>query len=63
MSTYRAIEVTGHRQFQLVDRPLREPGANEVQIKVLSCGVCQECRRPHAPRVSPVASRVFPLDR
>ncbi len=38
--TYRAVEVTGVRQFELVEKELREPNPNEVRIKVLSCGVC-----------------------
>jgi alcohol dehydrogenase, propanol-preferring len=39
-TTYRAVEVTGVRQFELVEKELREPNPNEVRIKVLSCGVC-----------------------
>jgi alcohol dehydrogenase, propanol-preferring len=39
-ATYRAIEVTVPRNFKAVDRELRDPGPNEVRIRVLSCGVC-----------------------
>ncbi|MFG1704263.1 alcohol dehydrogenase catalytic domain-containing protein [Nonomuraea sp. M3C6] len=40
MSTYRAFEVTGSRQFRLVSRELREPDAGHVRVRVESCGVC-----------------------
>jgi alcohol dehydrogenase, propanol-preferring len=39
-STYRAVEVTGVRRFEFVEKELREPHPNEVRIRVLSCGVC-----------------------
>jgi propanol-preferring alcohol dehydrogenase len=38
--TYRAVEVSGVRQFELVEKELREANPNEVRIRVLSCGVC-----------------------
>ncbi|MEU8107607.1 alcohol dehydrogenase catalytic domain-containing protein [Nonomuraea muscovyensis] len=40
MPTYRAVEVTGARRFDLVRRELREPSAGEVRLRVESCGVC-----------------------
>ena len=40
MSTYRAYQVTGHRQFELVERELHEPSAGHVRFRVDSCGVC-----------------------
>lgn len=40
MSTYRAFQVTGQRQFELVERETREPGPGEVRLRVLACGVC-----------------------
>jgi propanol-preferring alcohol dehydrogenase len=40
VSTYRAFEVTGQRQFQLVDRERREPLPGEVRLRVHACGVC-----------------------
>lgn len=40
MSTYRAFEVTGSRNFQLVDRELVEPQPGQVRIRVEACGVC-----------------------
>jgi propanol-preferring alcohol dehydrogenase len=40
MTTYRAYQVTGSRQFELVDREKPAPGPGQVGIKVLSCGVC-----------------------
>jgi propanol-preferring alcohol dehydrogenase len=40
MSTYRAFEVTGSREFSLVTRELREPPPGQVRLRVESCGVC-----------------------
>ncbi|WP_410813916.1 alcohol dehydrogenase catalytic domain-containing protein [Micromonospora sp. 067-2] len=40
MSTYRAFEVTGSKQFVLVDRELRSPAPGEVRLRVEACGVC-----------------------
>jgi alcohol dehydrogenase, propanol-preferring len=39
-STYRAFEVTGQRQFKLVERQRREPLPGEVRLRVQACGVC-----------------------
>lgn len=40
MSTYRAYQVTGRRNFQLVERPLTDPKPGRVRLRVHSCGVC-----------------------
>jgi propanol-preferring alcohol dehydrogenase len=40
MTAYRAYQVTGSRQFELVDREKAAPGPGQVGINVLSCGVC-----------------------
>lgn len=40
MSTYRAFEVTGSRNFALVERELVEPGPGHVRLRVETCGVC-----------------------
>lgn len=40
VTAYRAYQVTGQRQFTLVERELREPGHDQVRIRVLACGVC-----------------------
>ncbi|WP_134066682.1 alcohol dehydrogenase catalytic domain-containing protein [Mycobacteroides salmoniphilum] len=40
MSTYRAFEVTGRRDFRLVERELTEPLPGEVRVRVEACGVC-----------------------
>src|SRR5258708_178657 len=40
MITYRAYQVTGSRQFELVEREKAAPGPGQVGIRVLSCGVC-----------------------
>ena len=40
MSTYRAFQVTGQRQFELVERELVGPQPDHVRFRVQSCGVC-----------------------
>jgi len=40
VTTYRAYQVTGSRQFELVEREKAAPGPGQVGIRVLSCGVC-----------------------
>ena len=40
MATYRAFQVTGQRQFELVDRELVAPDPGHVRVKVHNCGVC-----------------------
>ena len=40
METYRAYQVSGHRHFELVERPLLQPDPGYVRFRVLSCGVC-----------------------
>src|ERR1700739_2401692 len=40
MSTYRAYQVTGQRQFEIIERDLLAPQPGHVRLKVHSCGVC-----------------------
>jgi propanol-preferring alcohol dehydrogenase len=40
MPTYRAVEVTGSRQFSLVTRELGDPSPGQVRVRVETCGVC-----------------------
>src|SRR5260370_745789 len=40
MTTCRAYQVTGSRQFELVEREKAAPAPGQVGIRVLSCGVC-----------------------
>jgi alcohol dehydrogenase, propanol-preferring len=40
MATYRAYQVTGQRNFALVERELIEPTDTQVRIRTLACGVC-----------------------
>jgi D-arabinose 1-dehydrogenase-like Zn-dependent alcohol dehydrogenase len=40
MSTYRAFQVTGQRQFELVERQVVDPEPGHVRVRVLACGVC-----------------------
>src|ERR1700754_3219460 len=40
MPTYRAIVVTGKREFALVTRELAEPSPGEVRMRIEACGVC-----------------------
>jgi hypothetical protein len=39
-TTYKAIEVTKPGEFSLANKPLRNPGAGQVRIRVEACGVC-----------------------
>ena len=38
--TYTAVEVSEPGQLQVVQRPLRNPAAGQVRIRVEACGVC-----------------------
>jgi alcohol dehydrogenase, propanol-preferring len=38
--TYTAMEVTAPGTLSLVKRPLQDPGAGKVRIRVEACGVC-----------------------
>lgn len=40
MSKYLAYQMTGQRQFELVERELVAPEAGQVRLRVHSCGVC-----------------------
>src|ERR1700720_385837 len=39
-ATYRAVEVAAPGVLRVVDRPVSEPGAGQVRIRVEACGVC-----------------------
>jgi D-arabinose 1-dehydrogenase-like Zn-dependent alcohol dehydrogenase len=39
-TTYRAVQVTQPGKIELVDRPLQNPPAGHVRIRVDSCGIC-----------------------
>jgi propanol-preferring alcohol dehydrogenase len=39
-STYRAVQATSKGKLEMVDRPLLEPPAAHVRIRVEACGVC-----------------------
>jgi len=39
-TTYRAVEVVRPGLLQLTQRPLKEPTAGQVRIRVEACGVC-----------------------
>lgn len=39
-STYRAVQVVSPGQFELTEKPLFEPQAGYVRIRVEACGVC-----------------------
>ncbi len=39
-STYKAVEVSAPGLLRVVERPVREPGADQVRIRVEACGVC-----------------------
>src|SRR5580704_2432276 len=38
--TYKAVEVSAPGTLRLVERPVKEPGAGQVRIRVEACGVC-----------------------
>ena len=41
MATMRVVQVTRPKEpFQTVERPIPEPGAGAVRIRVLACGIC-----------------------
>ncbi|HEV3299811.1 MAG TPA: alcohol dehydrogenase [Planctomycetaceae bacterium] len=40
MSTYRAVQVTSPGKIELVNRPLSDPGAGRVRLRVEACGIC-----------------------
>jgi alcohol dehydrogenase, propanol-preferring len=40
MSTYRAYQVTGQREFELVEREVVRPKPGHVRFRTQSCGVC-----------------------
>src|SRR5262245_39413127 len=40
MAVYRAVQVTGSREFALVERQTRDPAPGEVRLRVEACGVC-----------------------
>jgi D-arabinose 1-dehydrogenase-like Zn-dependent alcohol dehydrogenase len=40
MPTYCAFQVTGQRQFELVEREVVDPEPGHVRVRVLACGVC-----------------------
>src|SRR6202167_5401172 len=39
-STYKAVEVSAPGVLRLVERPVSEPGASQVRLRVEACGVC-----------------------
>ena len=40
MSTYKAVEVSEPGKLRVVERPIAEPGAGQVRIRVEACGIC-----------------------
>src|SRR5262249_27695456 len=40
MATYKAVEVSEPGTLRAVDRPIAEPGAGQVRIRVEACGIC-----------------------
>ena len=41
MATMRVVQVSRpNGPFEIVERPIPEPGAGTVRIKVLACGIC-----------------------
>jgi len=40
MSAYKAVEVSEPGKLRVVERPIAEPGAGQVRIRVEACGIC-----------------------
>jgi propanol-preferring alcohol dehydrogenase len=38
--TYKAVEVSAPGNLRVVERPISEPGAGQVRIRVEACGIC-----------------------
>ena len=38
--TYKAVEVYAPGKLRVVERPVPEPGAGQVRIRVEACGIC-----------------------
>src|SRR2546421_12483967 len=38
--TYKAVEVSAPGALRVVERPVSEPGAGQVRIRVEACGIC-----------------------
>src|SRR5262244_2132426 len=53
-ATYRAIEVSKGGKFSEVQKPLVDPGSNQVRIRVEACGVC------HSDAAT--VEGIFPID-
>lgn len=59
MTSYRAYQVTGQRNFALVDRELLEPAPGQVRIRTLACGVCHsDLLAVEGQRADPTEPRV-----
>ena len=39
-ATYKAVEVSAPGTLRVVERPVSEPGASQVRIRVEACGIC-----------------------
>jgi alcohol dehydrogenase, propanol-preferring len=39
-TTYKAVEVSAPGKLRVVERPISEPGAGQVRIRVEACGIC-----------------------
>src|SRR5437867_5928602 len=39
-NTYEAVEVSAPGRLRVVERPISEPGAGQVRIRVEACGIC-----------------------
>jgi hypothetical protein len=48
--TYKAVEVSTPGTLRVVDRPIAEPGAGQVRIRVEACGIRSNLRQPNLTR-------------
>jgi Zn-dependent alcohol dehydrogenase len=50
MSAYKAVEVSEPGKLRVVERPIAEPGAGQVRIRVEACGICHTDATTNLPR-------------
>jgi len=48
--TYKAVEVSAPGVLRVVERPVSEPGAGQVRIRVEACGICHTWNLSHRCR-------------
>jgi L-iditol 2-dehydrogenase len=57
----QVAELTGLRRFEIVDRPLMEPGPGEVQVRVSAIGICGSDMHAYAEGAVGEAACNYPM--